>query len=232
MSCAKCSIGPIAIYGPTCRKSPSRIEQLRKKMIRLRPNQTLIREGETSNLAYTIHSGWAYRFHEIPKGRRQILRFLLPGDSISLPAMTSPGGPAPHGVRAITNVALCVFDARDLIELLLESEEQRARLGLELFDQFNELDRRLTDIGQRSAIGRVACFLLDLEARLRARGLVSDGAFLLPIRQEHLADALGLTHVHVNRTLALLRRLGLIHFERGNMQIRDSNGLHLAAFDG
>jgi CRP-like cAMP-binding protein len=122
--CAECSIGRMAIYGPTCSKSPDRIQTLRKGVVRLRPNQTLLREGETSNLAYTIHSGWAYRFHEIPKGRRQILQFLLPGDSISLSGMTTSSRVTRHGVRAITNLVLCVFDARDLMNLLLESEEQ------------------------------------------------------------------------------------------------------------
>jgi CRP-like cAMP-binding protein len=229
--CSECSIGAFTIYGPTCVKFPNRIQELRKSVLRLRPNQTLLREGETSDLVYTVYSGWAYRFHELSKSRRQILRFLIPGDPIYLSSIASQSGPARHGVRAISSVVLCVFNAADVMEILFESTEQRTRLSLELFDQFNELDRRLTDIGQRRAIGRVACFLLDLELRLRARGFVVDGAFTLPIRQEHIADALGLTHVHVNRTLAQLRRLGLIRFERGSMKILDPKGLGLAALD-
>jgi CRP-like cAMP-binding protein len=184
-----------------------------------------------SSRTYTINSGWAYRFHELPKSRRQILRILIPGDPIYLSSISTPTAPVRHGIRAITNVVLCAFDSNQMNAILFDSEEQRARLASEVAAQFNELDRRLTDIGQRRAIARVASFLLDLKSRLCARGFVLNDGFELPVRQELIADALGLTQVHVNRTLAELRRLEYIRFERGRMEILDNKGLQQATFD-
>jgi CRP-like cAMP-binding protein len=167
----------------------------------------------------------------LSKSRRQILRFLIPGDPVYLASLAAPGAPVRHGVRAITSVVLCAFNAEDMNTILFESAEQRARMGGEVVDQLIELDRRLTDIGQRRALGRVASFLLDLKSRLCARGMVVNDGFELPVRQELIADALGLTQVHVNRTLAELRRLNLIRFERGHMQILDSKALQRAVVD-
>jgi CRP-like cAMP-binding protein len=81
------------------------------------------------------------------------------------------------------------------------------------------MNRRLVDIGRRSAIGRVAQLILEIEDRLGERDQVRDGAFHFPMRQEHMADALGLTTVYVNRTLDRLRKEGVIDFKRDRMKI-------------
>ena len=92
-------------------------------------------------------------------------------------------------------------------------------------DHLVSLNQRLVDIGRKSALGRVAQLILELENRLRKRGLSVDGRFEFPVRQEHLADALGLTTVYVNRTLDRLRKLELIEFKRNWMRISDIKAL-------
>lgn len=94
-----------------------------------------------------------------------------------------------------------------------------------MYDHMATLNQRLIDIGRKSAMGRLAQLILDLEMRLRRRGLSDDGKIEFPPRQEHLADALGLTTVYVNRTLDRLRKLDLIDFNRNFMIVKNFEGL-------
>jgi CRP-like cAMP-binding protein len=88
---------------------------------------------------------------------------------------------------------------------------------------------RLADIGRRSALGRVAHLLLELESRLKGKRMSHDGRFVFPARQEHLADSVGLTTVYVNRTLDRLRRLDVIEYDRDHMTIVNSERLRTIA---
>ena len=88
-----------------------------------------------------------------------------------------------------------------------------------MWEQVGSVSQRLVDVGRRSALGRIAQFILQLELRLRSRQMSVDGSFDFPVRQEHMADALGLTTVYVNRTLDRLRRLEIIQFNRNRMTV-------------
>jgi len=84
---------------------------------------------------------------------------------------------------------------------------------------------RLIDLGRRTATERIVRLILEIEERARMRGLVSDQTIPFPLRQTHIADALGLTAVHVNRTINALRREGHITFRRGSMVIENRKAL-------
>lgn len=109
------------------------------------------------------------------------------------------------------------------------SPEQKAQL--ESYLRANSMANygRLADMGRRSALGRVAHLLLELEDRLSQKQMSKDGQFDFPARQEHLADAVGLTTVYVNRTLDRLRRLGMIEYDRDLMKILDREKLDAIA---
>ncbi len=94
-----------------------------------------------------------------------------------------------------------------------------------MWEQVESVSQRLVDVGRRSALGRIAQFILQLELRLRSRQMSVDGSFDFPVRQEHMADALGLTTVYVNRTLDRLRRLEIIQFNRNRMTVRNFEAL-------
>jgi len=229
LMCTDCVLGRLAIYGPTKTASPDQILSRRRKISTYPPRKTLLHEGEPLLDIHTIYSGWAYCLRVLSDGRRHILSFLIPGDVFPLVGLYCPGHTLPFSVKSLTTLSLCTFAISDMNEVLASSEQQRASLAGTAHACIAEHSRRVTDIGQRSAVGRVAQLILELERRLSARGLSNDGSFDLPARQQDLADALGLTTVYINRTLDCLRKDRIIAFERGQMAITDFEQLRKIA---
>ncbi len=185
----------------------------------IRPRRNIYVRGETSEHTYVVCEGWACRVARLFDGRRQILSLLLPGDLFSA---TSPFQPSlDFYVEAITEVR---YGA-------IKNSELRAKLSEDpiLLDGFMELCaaetndayQSIIDLGQRLAEERIALLILQLMKRLEARGLVHDLSFEFPLRQLQIADAVGLTPVHVSRVMSLLRNSGLIETQNGILRILD-----------
>jgi CRP-like cAMP-binding protein len=158
-----------------------------------------------------ILSGWAARQRILPDGRRQIFSFLLPGDAIGL----SRPGPELAAVVALT--ALETVDAEPVLDAVEAGRTPglaRALAAIEPIEQKLLLDH-MVRLGRQTAYERVAHFLLELQRRLDIAGLGDSQRFPLPLTQEIMADALGLSIVHVNRTLQQLRRERLIELRAG-----------------
>jgi CRP-like cAMP-binding protein len=183
----------------------------------------IVREGELPRQVFILFSGWAFQFHLLPDGRRQIFSFLLPGDFIGAEGLIDL--PSIYSVQALTRVQLCAFDAEELGRALHQNAELRDRFNAYFYDEVAVLAGRLIDLGRRTATERIVRLVLEIEQRAKTRGLLSNGTIPFPLRQTHIADALGLTAVHVNRTINALRRDGLITFHRGAMVIEDRNAL-------
>lgn len=169
-----------------------------------------------------IVSGWSCEMRVLPDGRRQIFSFSLPGD----PVLARPSGAAnPCAVVALTSVE-CV----DVAQTLARAKEgDRFEISRAMNHALNlAQERRYDDIirlGRRSALQRLADLLLELHDRLAEIGMVDERGFHLPLTQEHLADALGLSVVHVNRSLKTLRLDGLATFRFGRVSHIDRPGL-------
>lgn len=221
LACAECKLGHYTLYAPTMNSAPEKIYTRRQGVQVIPAQKTFLREGEPLSQIFTLYSGWAFRFKQLPDGRRQILSFLLPGDMIVMESLCFAGQPAPYSAKSLTELSICIFSLDDMTEVMHASKAQSQYLSMGMRDHLTAMNRRLTDIGCRSALGRVAQLILELESRLRQRGLSVGGAFPFPVRQEHIADALGLTTVYVNRTLDRLRRQGVIAFSRESMAITD-----------
>ena len=219
LSCADCSLGRYALYGPTKEVSPQEIYVRRRGILNFSAHKTFLREGDILTKMFTLYSGWAICFKLLADGRRQILSFLLPGDSILLESLCFPDEPLPYSVKSLTDISVCAFALNEMIELTSSTEAQNRSVAKAMRKHCAAMNRRLVDIGRRSAIGRVAQLILEIEDRLGERDQVRDGAFHFPMRQEHMADALGLTTVYVNRTLDRLRKEGVIDFKRDRMKI-------------
>jgi CRP-like cAMP-binding protein len=172
----------------------------------------LATEGGLTSRPRFIISGWGCRQRVLPDGRRQIFSFLLPGDAIGL---SRRFGPELSAVAAVT--ALETIDAEPVLDAVHSGRAPglaRAIAGLEPFEQGLLLDH-VVRLGRQTAYERVAHFLLELQRRLEIVGLGDNQRFPLPLTQEILADALGLSIVHVNRTLQQLRRERLIELRSG-----------------
>ena len=181
----------------------------------------LLHEGQTGIRPLVILSGWACRMRILADGRRQIMCLLLPGDLVGFAALR-PSMAAHATVAAITNVELA--DAETLCNAL-ESSEPGAWNGLKdacraaaRLDECALLDQ-IVRLGRKTAYERVADFLLELHWRLRLAGLVKGEDFEMPLTQEQIADMLGLSNVHVNRTLQQLRRDGLLELGGGRARL-------------
>lgn len=185
----------------------------------LRANAHITRAGEVQHQIHTLHRGWAMQVAHLSDGRRQILNFYIPGDTFAIEALLIGEHPANFAVRALTEVDVCAFPSATIRELIASSPEHKARYHRDAHHHLARLGRRVADIGQRNAQGRLAQLLLELWERLGERGLTSGDILETPVRQEHFADALGMTPVHVNRTFRALRSSGVIGFDRRAMRI-------------
>lgn len=174
------------------------------------PGEQLLAEGETGVRPRFIVSGWACRQRLMPDGRRQIFSILLPGDCLGF-------GARPPLASAVALTALEAFDGGAIQEAVHRGEAPgfaRALAVAEVLEDALLLDHAVR-LGRLTAFERVAHFLLELQQRLEIVGLGDHQRFPLPLTQEILADALGLSIIHVNRTLQQLRRGGLIELRSG-----------------
>lgn len=190
----------------------------------------LDREGEQHNGAYIVQAGWAMRHKDLSDGRRQILDFVLPGDVLGIEGSVLRR--ADHSVTALTELQVSRFTFDGLESLLRQQPRLVAALVWQSACQRAVFAEHLVSLGRRSACERVAHLLLEVWRRLKMRGLAPDHAFRMPVTQVILADALGLSVVHMNRSLRQLARDGLVEKNRDCVTIIDLPGLvGIAAFD-
>ncbi|MGQ0456791.1 MAG: Crp/Fnr family transcriptional regulator [Hyphomicrobium sp.] len=192
---------------------------------------TILMEGHSSPHLYTVLSGWAFRYKTLPDGRRQILNFAMPGDFLGL--QTSMFNEMQHSVETLTKTVLCVFP-RDKIWTLYEKFPGLA-YDLTWIASRSErlLDEHLLSVGRRSAIERMAFVLLTLFYKARGLGLPNNDAVAFPFTQQHLADALGLSLVHTNKTLKALLARRAVTWKDGVFAVKDEDAIRtLACYDG
>jgi CRP-like cAMP-binding protein len=186
---------------------------LTERMERFNPGAEVMREGDRTGRARFLLSGWACRQRVLPDGRRQIFGFLLPGDGL--------GFCGPHATPALSSIlaitALETADGERVRAVALNEPHGGLAKALNLAASLEEarLLDSLVRLGRQTAYERVAHLLLELYHRLSVVGLGFEQRFTMPLTQEVLADALGLSVVHVNRTLQQLRREGLIELRAG-----------------
>lgn len=222
--CHACPLRALPVFVPAEPAELGLIEALKRKQVRIAADRSIIDEGQADAPLYTLLSGWAFRFKTLSDGRRQILNILLPGDFIGVQQKMTDL--SPHGVVALTDVELCVFQRDAMWEL----HKTAPRLGFSVTwltaHEESLVDDSLLSVGRRSAEERIASLLVITYKRAAAlepdRGA---GGVAFPLTQQHIADALGLSLVHTNKTLRKLERQGLHHIEDGRLVLRDVHAL-------
>ncbi|MGH8236410.1 MAG: Crp/Fnr family transcriptional regulator [Steroidobacteraceae bacterium] len=188
-----------------------------------RPHEDLVREGESAAHIGLLVSGFAYGFRVLPDGRRQIVSYLIPGDLCDPRLLLLPT--ATHTVSTLTAANVVVF-ARETLLALIERDPRLGRALCWLALQEEMIAREwLVNIGQRTALERLAHLLCEIFTRMQAVELTDGGRCELPLTQVELADTLALSTVHINRTLQELRRQGLVSLSGGMLEIHDFNAL-------
>jgi CRP-like cAMP-binding protein len=190
----------------------------------------IIREGARPDFVHLVLEGWAARYKLVPSGRRQITAFLVPGDFCDLHITVLQQ--MDHSITSITPTKIACIPAKVMKELPETHPSLTRALWWSTLVDEAVLREWLVSAGRRNAYEAVAHILCELHARLKRVGLVEGHHFELPVTQEELADALGLTAVHVNRMLQRLRMEGLVQLEKGRLAVLDSLGLcKVAGFD-
>jgi len=194
-----------------------------KPVRRIDRRRDLIRQGANPESVYLIHKGWACRYKLLDDGRRQIVDFLIPGDLCDLNIYILSR--IDHSIGAITPLEVIAIDRHEL-EAITQSYPQitPALWWQELVSKSCNREW-IVNVGARSAIERIAHLLCEIFTRAQAAGLGDARSCEFPPTQFDLACALGLTAVHVNRTLQQLRRDRLIELRAGQLAILDPERL-------
>lgn len=196
----------------------------------LRAGYHLIREGDRPDPVFVMLEGWACRYKILPDGGRQIMAFMLPGDfcDIHIAVLEEMD----HSIVTLTKSRVASLP-RQQMEALVEARPAitRAFWWSQLVDQ-GVLRAWIVSMGRRKSMERVAHLMCELYIRMRNIGLATDDQCEMPLTQIVLADAVGLTPVHVNRVLKQLRVGKVMELRAGSLTILDAAKLaRIAGFD-
>ncbi|WP_082072927.1 Crp/Fnr family transcriptional regulator [Hyphomicrobium sp. 99] len=190
-----------------------------------------VHEGQASHKAYLLQSGWACCYKNLREGGRQIISFPLPGDFIGLGSLLLRS--SDHSFAALSDIVVSSFSTANIITVFQKHPSIATAVLRSASRDQAMLVEHLVDIGRRGAIERVAHCLLELRHRLQLAGLASSTQFGCPLTQYDLADALGLSPIHVNRVLRQLRERGLLTMKAHTVIIHDLAALiDVARYEG
>ena len=195
------------------------------RIITARKNKDMLVAGRRYGAVYVNHNGWLLRYKILHGGSRQIIDFILPGQIFGLQACLFKN--ALYSVAAITESSLSEIPF-EMIDNVFERSPRLARaLFWSAISETAIVGEHLVGAARRSAYERISHLLLELFVRLKGSGVADDMSFELPLTQELIGDAVGLTTVHVNRTMRSLREDKLIAVDGKRVTILDFEGLSL-----
>lgn len=217
--CKNCPLRKLDVYDDLSADELTFMQRFKVGELTVDAGTPLLMEGSNSPQLFTALRGMGLRYKLLPNGRRQVVNFVLPGDFIGLQAGVM--GEMKHSVEATTTMALCVFDRSELWNLYKTEPERGFDLTwLAAMDE-HFLGEALTSIGQMSAIQRLCWGLLRFYRRCEDLDLTQKNRCPFPFRQQDLADALGLSLVHTNKTLMKLRDKQVLALQDGKLSFHD-----------
>jgi CRP-like cAMP-binding protein len=229
--CEKCPLRKRPIFRPFEEKELAFVSRFKTGELSVDRGATVLVEGANSAHLYTVLSGWAFRYKLLPDGRRQILNYALPGDLIGLQG--SLMDEMSHSVEALSPMLLCVFEREQLYGLYRSHPSLAYDITWLASREEQMLDENLLSVGRRTALERAAYLIAFIAGRAAAVGLNGTDPLEFPITQQHVADTLGLSLVHTNKTLRKLVQRRLISWQERGCVVRDLDGLaELARWEG
>lgn len=195
------------------------IATFRQGEIQLLRGEQVFSQGSRPRQLYTVLSGILMRTRLLEDGRRQIINFMFPGDFIGLQAALDEE--MGHSVEAVTSATLCVFGKERFFDMV--TSQPRLSFDLTWLAAHEEaaLEEHIVSLGQRNARERMAALAVFLVQRAFDTGLAPEGVLSITITQGQIADMLGLSLVHTNRTLQALRRMRLVDWTLNAIRIPD-----------
>jgi len=235
--CIACPIRKMALFRGVPREELGWTQEFRDAQYQLPAKETLYREGDIAHSIYTLFDGWVILFKILDNGKRQILRFVLPGDFFGFQVNgTGAAAGYTHASQALIGSTLCVFP-RTQLRSMMEKQPQLA-IGLAEMGMHDMTlcQHHLIGTGRKTARESIAFLLLELFYRVRMQmqnGFdEAAGSIIFPLTQEDIGDAIGLTSVHVNRILKEMERGEMIRCQRKHLTILDEEALmEIGQFD-
>lgn len=226
MTSESCIVAQFSRLSQLSEQEKELLQSLERDVHHYPAGEALCAAGSEALCFFSLNSGWACATRVMADGQRQVLDIFLAGQVMGLREIGFDR--AQSELVALTDVAACPFPRHRLGEIFHLAPRLADLFFLVLAREHALLTERIINIGRRPAIERLAHFLLEMKTRLH----VDTHEFELPMNQTVIGDALGLSAVHISRTLAQLKEQNLVNMEHGQVSIRNLEGLiELAGFD-
>lgn len=199
------------------------LEKIAQPTRRLGPREDVVRDGDWPRHVNVVLEGWACRYKQLEDGRRQVISIFLPGDLCDPHVFVLRK--MDHSLGTLTSVVLAEISETAIRELAQQFPRVAEALWWEMLVTAAIQREWTVSLGQRLATERLGHLFCELFLRLRAVGLTNDTSCEFPITQADLGDAMGLSTVHINRTLKELRAAGLIRLRGRQLTIPDFSAL-------
>ena len=221
-NCANCPLRKLDTFAKISRDELAFMQRFKVGELSIDKGTPILMQGSNSPQLYTVLKGMGIRYLLLPDGKRQVINFVLPGDFLGLQAGVM--GEMKHSIDATTDIVLCVFDRSELWNLFKQQPERAYDLTWLASMQEHFLGDALASVGQMSATQRMCWGLLRFLQRCKDVGLGDGTKCRIPFTQQDLADALGLSLVHTNKTLRKLRDKQFLSWNEGNLRLLDREG--------
>ena len=203
------------------------LERLQGEFTRIRNGNDIVTAGHTYRCFFVLNRGMAIRYKVLHDGRRHILNLILPGDLLGFPGCLFDH--SLYSIAGLGNTTVCPISYESLFDVFRRYPRLSAALFWLVGHEAAMFAEHLVGVGRKSAYERVAHLLLELLVRLQAVGMADESSYYLPMTQEQIADALGLSAPHVNRTLRRLREDRLIALAGSHVSCLDIAALSRVA---
>ena len=217
--CEACPLRHRALFADMSDEELRQTQRFKVGELTVEAGTPILTEGSHSAQLFTVLAGTGLRHKTLENGRRQVLTFVYPGDLIGLQGAVM--GEMSHTVEARSRMRLCVFDRAALWGFFKDAPERAYDLTWIAATEEHFLGEALATLGQRTAEEAVAWALVKLWKRAEALEMTDGQAMPMPFKQQDLADALGLSLVHTNKTLAKFRERQMAVWRDGRLQVND-----------
>ncbi|MEL6284804.1 MAG: Crp/Fnr family transcriptional regulator [Pseudomonadota bacterium] len=218
-NCANCPLRKLNAFATIKGDELDFMQRFKVGELSIDKGTPILMQGSNSPQLYTVLKGMGIRYMVLPDGKRQVINFVLPGDFLGLQAGVM--GEMKHSIDATTDMVLCVFDRSELWHLFKHQPERGFDLTWLASIQEHFLGEALASVGQMSAVQRMSWGLMRFLHRCEEIGLGDADRCRMPFTQQDLADALGLSLVHTNKTLMKLRNQQILSWSDGELHLMD-----------
>lgn len=219
IACAECPLAQCAGLRPLAPAEVEWMQAFKQGELRIDRGAEVLVQGMRSAHVFTVLDGVLMRYKLLEDGRRQIVNFMFPGDLVGLQA--AMGEPLSHSVEALSPATLCIFPRDRFAEFIGSNAGLAYDVVWLAAKEEQALEEHLVALGQRTASERIAYLAVYLVQRAMETGMARGTTVALSITQTQIADMLGLSLVHTNRTLQTLRSANLIGWTLTDIHVAD-----------